>query len=51
MDTELVIHARNGDQPAFATLADALYGRLHQVAYRILRDRRWPRTRPSRRSC
>ena len=38
MDTELVIHARNGDQAAFATLADALYGRLHQVAYRILRD-------------
>ena len=39
MDTELVIHAQNGDQQAFATLADALYGRLHQVAYRILRDR------------
>lgn len=39
MDTELVIHARNGDQDAFATLADSLYGRLHQVAYRILRDR------------
>ena len=39
MDTELVIHARNGDQQAFATLADSLYGRLHQVAYRILRDR------------
>jgi RNA polymerase sigma factor (sigma-70 family) len=39
MDTELVIHARNGDQVAFATLADSLYGRLHQVAYRILRDR------------
>ena len=39
MDTELVIHARNGDQQAFATLADAMYGRLHQVAFRILRDR------------
>ena len=39
MDTELVIHAQNGDQAAFTTLADALYGRLHQVAYRILRDR------------
>jgi len=39
MGTELVIHARNGDQQAFATLADSLYGRLHQVAYRILRDR------------
>jgi RNA polymerase sigma factor (sigma-70 family) len=40
MDTELVIHARNGDQGAFAALADSLYGRWHQVAYRILRDRR-----------
>ena len=39
MDAELVIHAQNGGQQAFATLADALYGRLHQVAYRILRDR------------
>lgn len=39
MDTELVIHARNGDQQAFALLADASYPRLHQVAYRILRDR------------
>ena len=39
MDAELVIHARNGDQQAFATLADAMYGRLHQVAFRILRDR------------
>ena len=39
MDTELVIHARNGDQGTFATLADSVYGRLHQVAYRILRDR------------
>ncbi len=39
MDAELVIHAGNGDQGAFATLADAMYGRLHQVAYRILRDR------------
>ena len=39
MDTELVIHAQNGDQHAFAMLADSLYGRLHQVAFRILRDR------------
>jgi RNA polymerase sigma factor (sigma-70 family) len=39
MDTELVIHARNGDQQAFAALAEASYSRLHQVAYRILRDR------------
>jgi RNA polymerase sigma-70 factor (ECF subfamily) len=39
MDTELVIHAQNGDQQAFAVLADASYSRLHQVAFRILRDR------------
>lgn len=39
MDTELVIHAQNGDQQAFASLADSLYGRLHQVAFRILRER------------
>ncbi len=39
MDTELVIHARNGDQQAFAVLADSTYARLHQVAFRILRDR------------
>ncbi len=39
MDTELVIHARNGDQQAFAALAESSYGRLHQVAFRILRDR------------
>ncbi len=39
MDTELVIHARNGDQGAFAALADSSYARLHQVAFRILRDR------------
>ena len=39
MDTELVIHARNGDQEAFTALADSSYGRLHQVAFRILRDR------------
>jgi RNA polymerase sigma-70 factor (ECF subfamily) len=39
MDAELVIHAQTGDQEAFATLADAMYGRLHQIAFRILRER------------
>lgn len=39
MDTELVIHAQQGNQQAFATLADSLYARLHHVAFRILRDR------------
>lgn len=39
MDTELVIQAQNGDQQAFAALATMAYPRLHQVAFRILRDR------------
>lgn len=39
MNTELVIHARDGDQQAFAELADSSYARLHQVAFRILRNR------------
>ena len=39
MDTDLVVRAQDGDEIAFAHLADALYGRLQQLAYRILRDR------------
>ena len=39
MDTELVIRAQRGDQAAFAEIATAVYGRLHSVAYGILRDR------------
>ncbi len=38
MDTDLVIRAQDGDQIAFARLADGVYGRLQQLAYRILRD-------------
>jgi RNA polymerase sigma-70 factor (ECF subfamily) len=38
MDTELVVRAQNGDRAAFATLADAIYDRMHHVALRILRD-------------
>jgi RNA polymerase sigma-70 factor (ECF subfamily) len=38
MDTDLVIRAQHGDEEAFATLAVACGGRLHAVAYRILRD-------------
>ncbi len=38
MDTDLVLRAQDGDEIAFARLADGVYGRLQQVAYRILRD-------------
>jgi RNA polymerase sigma-70 factor (ECF subfamily) len=38
MDTDLVIRAQDGDEIAFARLADGVYGRLQQLAYRILRD-------------
>lgn len=38
MDTDLVIRAQDGDQAAFARLAAARYGRLQQLAFRILRD-------------
>lgn len=39
MDSELVARAQAGDQDAFARLATASAGRLHSVAYNILRDR------------
>lgn len=39
MDTQLVIRAQRGDQAAFAEIASASYGRLHSIAYGILRDR------------
>jgi RNA polymerase sigma factor (sigma-70 family) len=39
MDSELVIRAQGGDEAAFAAITAASYGRLQQVAYRILRDR------------
>ena len=39
MDTELVSRAQRGDQAAFAEIASASYGRLHSLAYGILRDR------------
>jgi len=38
MDTDLVVRAQEGDQIAFARLADDVYGGLQQLAYRILRD-------------
>jgi len=39
MDSELVVQAQAGDQDAFARLATASAGRLHSVAFNILRDR------------
>ena len=39
MDAELVIRAQQGDGDAFTSLVDAVGGRLHAVAYSILRDR------------
>ncbi len=39
MDIELVTMAQRGDQAAFAEIAAATYGRLHSLAYGILRDR------------
>jgi DNA-directed RNA polymerase specialized sigma24 family protein len=39
MDSKFVAQAQAGDQDAFAQLATASAGRLHSVAYNILRDR------------
>ena len=39
MDVELVVRAQRGDAEAFTALVDAMGGRLHAVAYSILRDR------------
>ena len=39
MDTGLVVLARAGDQRAFERLVDEIGGRMHAVAYNIVRDR------------
>ncbi len=39
MDTELVTRAQQGDETPFAELMEAVGGRLHRIAYSILRDR------------
>ena len=39
MDRQLVIKAQAGDRAAFAELVVAVSGRLHAIAYRMLRDR------------
>jgi DNA-directed RNA polymerase specialized sigma24 family protein len=38
LDSELVAQAQAGDQDAFARLVAASAGRLHSVAFNILRD-------------
>jgi RNA polymerase sigma-70 factor (ECF subfamily) len=38
VETELVVRAQAGDEAAFGRLISAAGGRLHAVAYRILRD-------------
>lgn len=39
MDTSLVIRAQHGDRGAFGALVEQVGGRLHAIAYSILRDR------------
>jgi RNA polymerase sigma-70 factor (ECF subfamily) len=39
MDSSLVVRAQQGDRGAFTDLVDALGGRLHAIAYSVLRDR------------
>jgi RNA polymerase sigma-70 factor (ECF subfamily) len=38
VDRELVVRAQNGDRGAFTALATTIYGRLHRIAFTILRD-------------
>ena len=39
MSVDLVVRARDGDRAAFEELAASVYDRLHQIAFRVLRDR------------
>lgn len=39
MDSSLVVRAQQGDRGAFTDLVDAIGGRLHAIAYSVLRDR------------
>jgi len=39
MHPDLVVKAQQGDEEAFASLVLPIYERLHQIAYRMLRDR------------
>ena len=39
MDSSLVVRAQQGDRGAFTDLVDAVGGRLHAIAFSVLRDR------------
>ena len=39
MDSRLVVRAQQGDREAFTGIVDAIGGRLHAIAYTVLRDR------------
>jgi RNA polymerase sigma-70 factor (ECF subfamily) len=39
MDSSLVVRAQQGDRGAFTDLVDAIGGRLHAIAFSVLRDR------------
>jgi RNA polymerase sigma-70 factor (ECF subfamily) len=39
MDSSLVVRAQQGDREAFTGIVDAIGGRLHAIAYSVLRDR------------
>jgi len=39
MDSSLVVRAQRGDREAFTALVDAIGGRLHAIAFSVLRDR------------
>ena len=39
MHTDLLVRAQRGDEQAFTRLLVPIYARLHQIAYRMLRDR------------
>ena len=39
MEDDLVVRAQQGERGAFADLVDAIGGRLHAIAFSVLRDR------------
>ncbi len=39
MDSSLVVRAQAGDREAFSAIVDAIGGRLHAIAFSVLRDR------------
>ena len=39
MDSSLVVRAQRGDRGAFTAIVDSIGGRLHAIAFSVLRDR------------